>query len=66
MKTTSQRQKILKDLKDGAKLTGIDALAKYGCFRLPARIGEIKKMGFEIHTEMINLRNGTHIARYYL
>jgi hypothetical protein len=46
--TTSQCNSILKYLKSGSKISGIDALELFGCFRLPARIHDLKKRGFHI------------------
>ena len=39
----SQKQDILNHLKKHRKINGLDALKLYGCFRLPARILELKE-----------------------
>jgi hypothetical protein len=44
-------------------ITGLEALRLYGCFRLPARIAEIKKAGLIVHKRTINI-NGKRIAEY--
>lgn len=44
MSHLSQEQKILAYLKDGHTLTPLEALNKYGCFRLAARINALCTM----------------------
>lgn len=39
----SQNTQILKALKKGARITPMDALKRFGCFRLGARIADLKK-----------------------
>jgi hypothetical protein len=65
MKTTSQRQKILKDLDAGYKLTQADAARLYGCWRLSARIHELREQGHPVKTEFIK-RNDATFACYYM
>ena len=60
-----QCSRILAHLKTGATLTPIDALEKFGCFRLGARIWDLKKEGHDIRTRMIDI-NGKRVARYLL
>ena len=47
---TTQRELIRDDLLRGKTITPIDALEKYGCYRLSARISELRKEGMEIST----------------
>lgn len=51
----TQNNMILKDMLDGKVITGIDALNNYGCFRLPARISDIKKKGFVVKSKFIKV-----------
>lgn len=61
----SQEQKILSWLKQGRRLTPIQALNKFGCFRLSARIKNLRNEGHNIITEVV--QNGrTRFARYRL
>jgi len=46
----SQRDMIRQDLLDGKVITPIDALDKYGCYRLAARISELREEGMPIVT----------------
>ncbi len=61
----SQNQQILNHLQSGKKLTAIQALNKFDCFRLSARIGDIKELGYNIQTIPIK-KNGKRFAQYSL
>lgn len=61
MKT--QNQRILTYLKSGRPLTPITALNKFGCFRLAARIADLRKDGHTIFTESVT-RNKKTFASY--
>jgi hypothetical protein len=60
----SQTTEILDMLKRGP-VTAMDALQKAGCFRLAARIADLRQAGHHIETETIEV-NGKHIAQYTL
>jgi hypothetical protein len=62
---TSQTLHILAYMKAGQSITGLDALIRFGCFRLPARIADIKKLGHTVNREMIEV-NGKRVARYWM
>jgi len=61
----TQTEHILHHLMEQGSITPIDALRDYGCFRLAARIGELRKQGFSIETVLDN-DNGKQFARYKL
>jgi hypothetical protein len=61
----SQATQILDMLKRGP-VTAMDALEKAGCFRLAARIADLRQQGHEILTETITTTTGKHIASYKL
>ena len=44
----SQKQLILDYLLEGNEITQLDAFYKFGCFRLGARIADLKKDGYDI------------------
>ena len=48
----TQRDQILAALKQGDTLTPIDALRRFGCFRLAARINELRDEGVQINTHI--------------
>lgn len=65
MKTDSQNALIKGWLLNGHSLTTLDALTMFGCFRLSARISNLKDQGMNIITEMVEV-NDKRIAKYYL
>ncbi len=64
--TESQNTQIINALIKGKRITPIDALDWFGCFRLSARISELKEVGWNIEKETVTLKNGKRIARYYM
>ena len=60
----SQKQDILNHLKKHRKINGLDALNLYDCFRLPARILELKEEKHNIDANLITLKSGKKIAEY--
>lgn len=61
----SQTDAIKAHLQTGAAITPLEALDKYGCFRLAARIDELRREGLEIET-VTQTRNGKRYAAYQL
>ena len=61
----SQKKKILKHLQEGLSITPMEALREFGCFRLGARICELKE-DYPIIPKMIKLPSGKWVARYRL
>ena len=63
----SQHNQVLDALLDGDSITPIDALDKYGCFRLAAAIYDIKKDGYKVKTTMVkNKLSKKRYAKYSL
>jgi hypothetical protein len=62
----SQANDILFHMEHHGSITAIDALQEYGCFRLAARINDLRNRGHNIQTEEVSLANGKTIARYSL
>ncbi len=60
---TSQRQLILRHLKNKGSITPIEALNLYGCFRLSARIQELREENHPINTKIIS-QKGKRFAQY--
>lgn len=61
----SQTEWILTRLKH-SPVTAIDALDGCGCFRLAARINDLRQAGYDIETKTLELPNGKHVAQYHL
>lgn len=64
MKQT-QTEWILARLQQGP-VNAIDALDGCGCFRLAARINDLRLSGYDIETQTLVLPNGKHVAQYFL
>ena len=62
---TSQLSAIRHLLKSGKSITPMDALKWYGCFRLGARIHNLRSEGMDIETEMVS-EGRKRFARYSL
>lgn len=63
----TQKESIRKWLEDGNTLTSLEALNKFGCFRLGARISELRnKDGMAIRGRRITLWNNKKIMQYYI
>ncbi len=63
MPALTQNQRILDYLKSGKTLTPLVALEKFGCFRLSARIFNLREEGHAIITENVT-RKGKTFAEY--
>jgi hypothetical protein len=62
---TTQCEQILQRLKTGRTLTPVDALNDFGCFRLAARVKDLRDSGHDIVT--IRESQGEKVfARYLL
>ena len=62
----SQNQEILSHLKTGAILTQLEALNKFGSFRLASRIYDLKQDGWQIYCVSIKVNSGKAVGHYYL
>jgi hypothetical protein len=66
MKSTDSQTALIKGwLLNGRSITQLDALNMFGCFRLAARISNIREEGFDIVTDMITV-NDKRVANYRL
>lgn len=55
---------ILMALKNGELLTPLVALKKYDCLSLSQRVGELKRQGWPITSEMVSVPSGKRVAQY--
>lgn len=69
-KIITQTDKIAAYLRTYGSITPLEALDRFGCMRLGARISELRQGGMIIRTEIVSgkSRTGrkTHYARYIL
>ena len=56
METQTQKEAILRHLQSGKTITPLEALNLYGCFRLGARIWDLRDEGYVIRSE--NVKQG--------
>lgn len=61
----NQKQQIAKYLSKGKSITPMDALKKFGCFRLAARIADLRNEGVNIATKIVT-KEGKSYASYKL
>lgn len=70
MGTKTQNLRILAALLAGESLTALDALERFGCFRLTSRIHDLKKQGAQIDSEFVEVMNRegnpVRVKRYWL
>ena len=62
----SQNAAILNHLKKIGPITPMEALTKYGCFRLAARIYDLRGLGHDISMVKIPVGTNKQVARYTL
>ena len=62
-KTLSQCDRILIHLQSGKTINPLQVLNLYGCFRLGARIYDLKQAGFDIDSRLVH-ENGVQYAEY--
>ncbi len=60
---TTQEEAIINHLLAGHALTPLEALERFGCFRLAARIHSIRQ-AIPVKCEMKQLPNGKRVANY--
>jgi hypothetical protein len=67
MKTLDSQNALIKGwLLNGYSLTQMEALNQFGCFRLAARISDLRDEGLHIIRDMVTLENGKRVARYFV
>ena len=59
-----QNEAILEHLKTNGSITPIDALMLFGCFRLGARIYDLREQGHAIETKRVTDNKGKNYAEY--
>lgn len=61
----TQNEAILAELERGRKLTSLDALRRFNCLRLGARIYDLKRAGHQIESRLIHVGDA-RVAEYKL
>lgn len=66
MKASDSQNALIKGwLLNGKSITPMEALNMFGCFRLSARIANLRDEGLPVVTDMVTI-NDKRVARYYL
>jgi hypothetical protein len=67
MKVTDSQNALIKGwLLNGYSITQLEALTQFGCFRLAARVADLRDKGLNVVTDMVTLENGKRVARYFV
>lgn len=53
----SQVEMVLKYMQDNGSITTFESFEEIGCTRLPSRIFDLKKLGYQLDEEMITKTN---------
>ena len=61
----TQTTLILGWLEQGNSITSLEALQRFGVFRLASRISELSKMGYQIVSETVK-DGDKHYSKYFL
>lgn len=62
----SQAKRILAYMQEGNRITPIEALNLFGCFRLGARIADLKDGGHDIKSAFVKTPTGKHVKQYWM
>ena len=62
----SQAANILAYMQQGNPITALEALDLFGCFRLAARIKDLKDQGHSIASRPFTTTGGATISEYYI
>jgi hypothetical protein len=64
----SQRDAILRHLKENPyhPITHLEAQHLFGCSRLAARVQELRRMGHDVKSRMVETPSGKRVAEYWL
>jgi hypothetical protein len=65
-KRPTQAGRILAYLREGHRITALEALELFQCFRLAARVHELRREGWNIIERTIETASGKRIAEYSL
>ena len=62
----SQTDLILEWMLAGHTITPLEALERFKCFRLGARIADIKAMGYLVYSEFVTTPSEKKVKQYHL
>ena len=59
----TQCNAILEYMEQGNSITPLEALGKFGCFRLASRISELRERGVNIEVKKVTYTNGSGVKK---
>ena len=62
----AQTERILDYMLQGHAITPLEALEKFKCFRLGARIADIKARGYLVYSEFVTTPSEKKVKQYHL
>ena len=62
----SQESQILQYMKEKGSIDSLDALHRFGCFRLAARVYDLRSKGYRVESTKWTTAKGAVVSRYYL
>lgn len=62
----SQKHDVLEYMRAGNKITPLEAARELGCRSLAARALDLRKDGYEIHCNRLQVSKKTNVSQYYM
>ena len=62
----SQCNQIISYMREHKSITAMEAVKEFNCYRLAARISDIRGRGYRVLTKMEKTKDGKFYARYIL
>ena len=62
----TQTKRILAHMLNGGRITSMEALSNYGCFRLAARIADIRGLGYDVQSKFVSTSTAKKVKQYWL
>ncbi|MBF0785747.1 hypothetical protein E4T80_09780 [Muribacter muris] len=62
----SQNAQILAFMQNGGRITSLEALEKFACLRLSARIKDLRDRGYAVCDEFITVPSGKRVKQYFI
>lgn len=62
----TQTQRILAYMLGGGRITSLEALNQFQCFRLASRISDIRNLGYEVQSQFISTSTAKKVKQYWI
>ena len=64
--SASQCKQIARYMEEGHRITQLDALRLFGCFRLASRIHDLRNQGYIIEKRTVVTNTGKKVCEYWI